>query len=701
MALPKLFERIFWHNNTTPAINEDNLNALSKGLSDVDDRVITLSSKILEVVPYIEDYLAQAEDLVEAMEALSTHPAYIGANGNWWVWSTATSEYVDSGIDASITVEIADITMISYGTTPYITNTGTNTDPVFHLFIPRAATISSVEKTHVSGNVDTYTITMQDGATFTFDVTNGTGSGDMKAVDYDPTDSVVNAGGIPDYADDVVEDTLKSDIIAGLGHSIGTQSTSYPIHVEGVANTVGANAKSAHVEGFHNNADVGTEFAHVEGSSNTVTGGQSGSLAGHAEGYGTTAAATAAHAEGTGTTAAGGSSHAEGENTVVYSGCDDGHAEGANTTVAETAAHAEGFATLAGGEYSHAEGEHTRTIGEASHTEGNGRLSRTIERTTWKKTITIPANTYGVKIASFSLPSIPNETDPSLVMRVFNSSGIPFVVLTGDVTGAPEVRYDDLEYWIDSRPSNNVWDVSLTVSNLTSAAKTLTSISVGMFVTYDDMGAAVGNQSHAEGLGSFAGADESHAEGEFGVTGGKYKNSTNITVFAHGDSEKENIPSFDMLTDKTPMNIFSMDGRGNYFSTGAHSMMNGYIDGVLVANGPEIVLEDGACYLLYVNGRDKRTGAWRGAQTFVVDATYHPLGTGATTTAQGVPHFQTLGTVGTTPVSLSARVEQYDNNGVTAYHSKLGIGSCTTAFGVRWNLIKVLGSEDDFGYASF
>lgn len=50
MALPKLFDRIFWRNNTTPEINEDNLNAMSKGLSDVDDRVVQLADSILEDV---------------------------------------------------------------------------------------------------------------------------------------------------------------------------------------------------------------------------------------------------------------------------------------------------------------------------------------------------------------------------------------------------------------------------------------------------------------------------------------------------------------------------------------------------------------------------------------------------------------------------------------------------------------------------
>ena len=77
MSLTKLFNRIIWHNNTTPAINEDNLNAMSKGLDDVDDRVIEIAGTILEIVPSIEEYLSQAENLVDQMEELSTNPPYI------------------------------------------------------------------------------------------------------------------------------------------------------------------------------------------------------------------------------------------------------------------------------------------------------------------------------------------------------------------------------------------------------------------------------------------------------------------------------------------------------------------------------------------------------------------------------------------------------------------------------------------------
>lgn len=126
--------------------------------------------------------------------SLSSNPPYIGANGNWYVWNTSTSQYVDSGIDASITVAIADITMLAPNATPYVTNTGTDTDPIFHLFIPRGSGITSVTKTGTSGLVDTYTITYSDGSTTTFTVTNGKSAYDA-AVDggYDGTEAEFNA----------------------------------------------------------------------------------------------------------------------------------------------------------------------------------------------------------------------------------------------------------------------------------------------------------------------------------------------------------------------------------------------------------------------------------------------------------------------------------------------------------------------------
>lgn len=221
MALPKLFQRIFFHNNTTPALNEDNLNAMSKGISDIDDRVIDLAGTIMEDVPAIMEGLEIIEPAIETINqsvaaataaastattkaseasgsastastkageastsastastkageaatsaqtastkageaatsatnaansataaaasasqaaAWSAHPPYIGANGNWYVYNTTTEAYVDSGIDASITMNVGTVTTLEAGQPATVTNSGTSTDAIFNFGIPQ------------------------------------------------------------------------------------------------------------------------------------------------------------------------------------------------------------------------------------------------------------------------------------------------------------------------------------------------------------------------------------------------------------------------------------------------------------------------------------------------------------------------------------------------------------------------------------
>ena len=59
----KLYDLITFHNNTTPALNEDNLNAMSEALDAIDDRVIDLGGAVLEVIPDLEDILSNAQQL--------------------------------------------------------------------------------------------------------------------------------------------------------------------------------------------------------------------------------------------------------------------------------------------------------------------------------------------------------------------------------------------------------------------------------------------------------------------------------------------------------------------------------------------------------------------------------------------------------------------------------------------------------------
>lgn len=129
----KLYDFIEWHNNTTPAINETNLNAMSQAIDDIDDRVIDIAGTVLETVP-------ELEGMIDEVETLSKNPPYIGENGNWWVWDTETGAYVDSEVDASITVSVGTTTTLSPGSSATVTNTGTGTDPILNFGIPAGAT---------------------------------------------------------------------------------------------------------------------------------------------------------------------------------------------------------------------------------------------------------------------------------------------------------------------------------------------------------------------------------------------------------------------------------------------------------------------------------------------------------------------------------------------------------------------------------
>lgn len=357
----KIYDKITWHNNTTPALNEDNLNAMSEAIDGLDDRIL---------------------DLV------------------------------------NIVIQMADVTMLPEGSTPYVTNTGTNMMPVFHLYIPigahgtdgvdgvdgvsPAVTITNItdghrvtitDKDHPSGqnfdvpngedgvspDIEITNITGGHRVTITdldhpsgqsFDVMNGDGAGDMLTADYDSLNIVANAGGISDYvsANAMTKNgsNAASEVKFAGAFTVGARSTGSTVGTnsacEGRQNVASgdcthaegrgcdATGENAHAEGC--GTEASNEYTHAEGL-NAVASGPSS----HAEGSNSTASNSSAHAEGLYTTASGLNSHSECEHTTASGRAS--HAEGGYTTASGEEAHSEGYYTTASGDYSHASGNHT------------------------------------------------------------------------------------------------------------------------------------------------------------------------------------------------------------------------------------------------------------------------------------------------------------------------------------------------------
>lgn len=233
--MQKIYNKVVWENNTTPALNEDNLNQMSDAIDEIDQRVVDLAGTIMEDVPQIKEALEEAEGMIDDVQqyvtqaqgyaqtastkageasasasaaagsataasgsastastkageastsastastkageaaasastastkageaatsatnaansateaaasasqaaAWSAHPPYIGNNGNWFVYDTTTEAYVDSGIDASITMNVGTVTTLEAGQPATVTNSGTNTDAIFNFGIPQ------------------------------------------------------------------------------------------------------------------------------------------------------------------------------------------------------------------------------------------------------------------------------------------------------------------------------------------------------------------------------------------------------------------------------------------------------------------------------------------------------------------------------------------------------------------------------------
>ncbi len=277
---------------------------------------------VAQAKQYADDAAQSAADAA----AWSANPPYIGANNDWFVYDTDTSQYVDSGVEAlgkgivsiekTSTSGLVDTYTITYtggetstfsvtngqapdisisvtsdGTssptpTADVTKGGTPLEPTYRIDFtglkgnpgeqgepgtpgapgPTGNGITSIVKTATAGLVDTYTIYMSNGSTATFTVTNGqdgTGSGDMTREVYDPTTAVADAGGIVAYVAAHV-----AVYTGGTGISISNQKV---ISVDADNTPISDSAKPV---------TSGGVFTALSNKANKVAGATNGNFAG-------------------------------------------------------------------------------------------------------------------------------------------------------------------------------------------------------------------------------------------------------------------------------------------------------------------------------------------------------------------------------------------------------------------------------------
>lgn len=132
------------------------------------------------------------------------------------------------------TVTAGTTTTLPAGSSATVVNAGTTSAAVFNFGIPQGADgadgddgvgVTGVALISTSGKVKTYRMSFSDGSYFDFNVTDGndgTGAGDMLQTDYDPNQTVYNAGGIVAYVQGQAYTlpTAASNVLGGI--KVGT-----------------------------------------------------------------------------------------------------------------------------------------------------------------------------------------------------------------------------------------------------------------------------------------------------------------------------------------------------------------------------------------------------------------------------------------------------------------------------------------------
>lgn len=83
-------DRLEFVNGSVPALNDTNLNKMSKALDDLDDRVIEVSGDIMTVVPEVREMLEEADALVESARVSASNASASEINAERYAQEAAS-----------------------------------------------------------------------------------------------------------------------------------------------------------------------------------------------------------------------------------------------------------------------------------------------------------------------------------------------------------------------------------------------------------------------------------------------------------------------------------------------------------------------------------------------------------------------------------------------------------------------------------
>lgn len=200
----------------------------------------------------------RADQTADQMEQAIVNPPYIGTNGNWYIYSTASSQFVDSGYSAYGQAPTISSTPISGGNA--VTFTGGNSETINVM----DGDSPTVTVTNISGGHRVTIVDKDHPNGQSFDVYDGAGSGDMKASVYDSDSVVANAGGIANYvASHAPSVTVDSAPTSGSLNPVSSNGTYMAVHATKPMNEGGTGATSG-ANGLYNLINAATAISSSE-----------------------------------------------------------------------------------------------------------------------------------------------------------------------------------------------------------------------------------------------------------------------------------------------------------------------------------------------------------------------------------------------------------------------------------------------------